>query len=99
MGNPLTAYKHFSSNSSRTARNRRAGPKTFVYTRVASLGDFPLNCKFWGFFVKNVLGIFWTFKVLEGFFKNLGWQHCFHLTYTLQCKVHQNARSGEPYTF
>jgi hypothetical protein len=35
-GNPPSAYKHLSSKSSRTARNRWAGPKTFV----ANLGDF-----------------------------------------------------------
>jgi hypothetical protein len=31
--------------------------------------------------------------------KKIGWQHRFHRTSTLQCKVPQNARSGEPYTF
>jgi hypothetical protein len=39
-GNPPTAYQHLSSKSSRRVRNRRAGPKTFVYTRVANLGNF-----------------------------------------------------------
>jgi hypothetical protein len=43
MGNPPLAYKQLSSNSSRTVKNLRAGPKTFVYTRVSNLGDFPLE--------------------------------------------------------
>jgi hypothetical protein len=38
--NPPSAYKHLFSKSSRTVRNRGAQPKTFVYTRVANLGDF-----------------------------------------------------------
>jgi hypothetical protein len=39
---PPSAYKQLSSNSSRTGKNRMAGPKTLVYTgvRVASLEDF-----------------------------------------------------------
>jgi hypothetical protein len=40
---PQTAYKHLSSKSSSTVRNHRAGPTTFVYTRVANLGDFSPN--------------------------------------------------------
>jgi hypothetical protein len=35
MGNPPSAYKQLSSNSSHTGKNRQ----TFVY-RVANLGDF-----------------------------------------------------------
>jgi hypothetical protein len=34
-------------------KNRRAGPKTFVYIRAANLGDFPLKSKFWDFFEKR----------------------------------------------
>jgi hypothetical protein len=67
------------------------------------LGDYSPKKKMWGFFLKNVLGIFetniWIFKVLKGFFLNLGWQHCFHPTVTFHCKVLQNARNGEPHTF
>jgi hypothetical protein len=51
-GNPPTAYKHLSSKSSRMVRNRRAGPKTLVYTRVAILGDFSPKKLIWGFFWK-----------------------------------------------
>jgi hypothetical protein len=39
-GNPPSAYKQLSSNSSRTGKNRRARPKIFVFIRVANLGDF-----------------------------------------------------------
>jgi hypothetical protein len=52
-GNPPTAYQHLSSKSSRTVKNRRARPKTFVYTRVAYLGDFsPKKSKFGDSFEK-----------------------------------------------
>jgi hypothetical protein len=52
-GNLPSAYKHLSSKSSRTVRIRRAGPKTFVYTRVANLGDFsPKKGKFGDSFEK-----------------------------------------------
>jgi hypothetical protein len=34
-------------------KNRQAGPKTFVYTRVSNLRDFPLKKQSWGFFLKN----------------------------------------------
>jgi hypothetical protein len=40
-GNLPTAYKQLSLNSSYPGKNRRAGPKIFVYIRVANLGDFP----------------------------------------------------------
>jgi hypothetical protein len=39
-GNPPLAYKQLSSNSSRTGKNRQAGPKIIVCSRVATLGDF-----------------------------------------------------------
>jgi hypothetical protein len=39
-------------------RNHRAGPKTFVYTRVANLGDFSPKKGNLGIVLKNVLGIF-----------------------------------------
>jgi hypothetical protein len=38
-GNPPSAFKQISSNSSGTGKNRWAGPKTFVYIRVANLQD------------------------------------------------------------
>jgi hypothetical protein len=50
-GNPPTVYQHLSSKSSRMVRNRRARPKTFVYTRVAN--DFsPKKSKFGDSFEK-----------------------------------------------
>jgi hypothetical protein len=36
-GNPPSTYKQLYSNSSRTGKNRRAGPKVFVYIMVANL--------------------------------------------------------------
>jgi hypothetical protein len=57
-GNPPSAYKQLSSNSSCTGKNCRHGPKTFVYNRVANLGDFSSKKEIWGFLLKNVLGIF-----------------------------------------
>jgi hypothetical protein len=39
-GNPPSVYKQLSSNISPSGKNRRAGPKIFVYIRVANLGDF-----------------------------------------------------------
>jgi hypothetical protein len=66
-------------------KNRRAGPKAFVYTGVANLGDFPPKKANFGIPLKNVLCIFiWTFEVLKRFFCNLGWQPCFHRTGTFQ---------------
>jgi hypothetical protein len=41
----------------RITRNRRAMPKTFVYTRVANLGDFSPKKANLGSLLKNVLGI------------------------------------------
>jgi hypothetical protein len=58
MRNPPSAYKHFSSTSSCTLRNRRAGPKTLVYARVAKLGYFSPKKANLGIFLKNFLGIF-----------------------------------------
>jgi hypothetical protein len=47
-------YKQLSSNSSRTGKNRRAGPMIFVYIRVTNLGDFsPKKSKFWDSFEKR----------------------------------------------
>jgi hypothetical protein len=86
MGNPTSAYRQFSSNSSRTGKNRRAGPKTFVYT---NLGDFSSK--------KANLGNIWTFEVLRDFLK-FGLEARFSPV-PVQCKVPQNARRGEPYTF
>jgi hypothetical protein len=94
-GTPPSANKQLSSHSSRTGKNRRAGPKKFVYI-------FPLK--------KQIIGFFWKtfrafFRPISGLLKcsndlfNLGWQHCFHRSGTCQCKVSQNVRSGEQYTF
>jgi hypothetical protein len=56
---PPRAYKQLSSVSSHTVKNRRAGPKTFVCTRVANLGYFPLKKKTnLGILLKDELGIF-----------------------------------------
>jgi hypothetical protein len=44
-GNPPTSYQHLSLAGSHTGRNRRVGPKTFVYIRVANLADLA-NSKF-----------------------------------------------------
>jgi hypothetical protein len=51
-GNPPSAYKQLSSNSSRTGKNRRAGPKIFIfiYIRVANFGDFSPKKQILGFF-------------------------------------------------
>jgi hypothetical protein len=46
------------SHSSRTAKNLQAGPKKFVYVRVAKLGDFPPKKAHFGILLKNVQGIF-----------------------------------------
>jgi hypothetical protein len=54
--NTPTAFQHLSLASSRTVRNRRVGPKTFVYTRVANLGDFSPKKANLGILLKNVLG-------------------------------------------
>jgi hypothetical protein len=54
-GNPPTAYQHLTSKSSRTVRNRQAGPKTFVYTKAANLGDFSPKKANLGILLKNVL--------------------------------------------
>jgi hypothetical protein len=48
-GNPPSAYKQLSFNSSRTGKNRRAGPKIFDYIRVANLGDFSPKKQILGF--------------------------------------------------
>jgi hypothetical protein len=96
-GNPPSAYKQLSSNNSRTGNNRRAGPKIFVYVRVANLGDFSPKKANFGILLKTAQGIFetniWTFKVLKRFFKIWVVSTVFTVT------VLQNARSGEPYTF
>jgi hypothetical protein len=85
--NPPSAFKQLSSKSSRTGKNRRAGPKMFVFIRVANVGDFSPQKENFGILLKSAQGIFytniWTFKVLTRFFLNLGWQHCFHRTGTL----------------
>jgi hypothetical protein len=60
MVNPPSAYKQLSSNSSLAARNRRAEPKTFVYTRVANFGDFFPKKQILGILLKNVPDIFQT---------------------------------------
>jgi hypothetical protein len=53
-GNPPSAYQQLSSNSSRTGKNHRDGPKIFVYIRVANLGDFsPKKANFWDSFEKR----------------------------------------------
>jgi hypothetical protein len=39
-------------------RNRQAASKTFVYTRVANLGDFSPKKANLGILLKNVPGIF-----------------------------------------
>jgi hypothetical protein len=67
MDNPPSAYKQLSSNCSRMGKNCRAGPKIFVYIKVANLGDFsPRKANFW-ILLKNAQGIFktniWTFKL------------------------------------
>jgi hypothetical protein len=48
--------KTITSNSSRTGKNRRARPKTFVYIRVANLEDFSPKKANLAIFLKNVLG-------------------------------------------
>jgi hypothetical protein len=57
-GNPPTACQHLSLAGSRMGRNRRVGPKTFVYFRVANLADFSPKIANLGFLLKIVLGIF-----------------------------------------
>jgi hypothetical protein len=57
-GNLPTAYKQLSSNSSRTGKNHRTGPKIFFYIRVANLGDFSPKKTNFRVFYKNVQGIF-----------------------------------------
>jgi hypothetical protein len=49
-GNPPSAYKQLSSNSSSTGKNRQAGSKIFVYIRVADVGDFSPKKQILGFF-------------------------------------------------
>jgi hypothetical protein len=56
-GNPPSACKQLSSNSSRTGKNRRAGPKIFVYIRVANLGDFSHKKANFRILLKNAQGI------------------------------------------
>jgi hypothetical protein len=72
-GNPPSPYKQLSSNSSRTGKNRGAGPKIFVYIRVANLEEFSPKKANFGILLKNDQGIFrpifGLFKVLKGFFK------------------------------
>jgi hypothetical protein len=80
-----------------------AGPgRRYLFIRVANIGDFPPKKANFVIFFDKRSGLFfttiWTFEVFKRFL-NLGWQHCFHRTSTLQRKVPQNARSGEPYTF
>jgi hypothetical protein len=54
-------------------KNRRAGPKIFVYIRVANLGDFSLKKASLRILVEKCTWLFytntWAFKVLKGFFK------------------------------
>jgi hypothetical protein len=67
-------------------RNRQAGTKTFVYTRVANFGDFSPKKANLGILLKNALAKktnipVRTFKVLPVvIFKNFGLHPCFHRT-------------------
>jgi hypothetical protein len=69
-GNPPSEYNQLSSNSSRTGKNRRAGPKIFIYNRVANFSPIKAN---FGILLKNAQGIFrpisGLIKVLKRFFK------------------------------
>jgi hypothetical protein len=57
-GNQPSAYKQLPSNSSRTGKNRRAGPKIFVYIMVAHLGDFSPKKVNLEILLENAQGIF-----------------------------------------
>jgi hypothetical protein len=53
MGNPPTAYQHLSLASFRKGKNPWAGPKLFVYIRVANSGDFSPKKQILGFLSKT----------------------------------------------
>jgi hypothetical protein len=64
MGNLPSAYKQLSSNSSHTGKNFRAGPMTFVYSRVSNLEDFSSKKSKLGILLRNFPGIFRPISVL-----------------------------------